>query len=195
MKSIIISLICALLLYSVYDRRASFDIKESVLRLHIVADSNSEYDQSLKLKVRDAILEKFYDDFSLCESVSEAQNLLEEKLPSVIAVAKECVGEEYSIGARVGETYFPKKSYGEISLPKGRYEALQLEIGSGSGENWWCVLYPPLCITKDAVSLPKSSLDKLKKTLSDEDFKKITGKKAKFKIIEVLKRCFDGKND
>ncbi len=125
------------------------EIRGSVLRLHILANSDSEEDQALKLAVRDRILELDYSLFDSAHSVPEAKAAAEAQLEQIEAEAKEEIrrqGYDYPVRAEVGKMYFPTREYEGFTLPAGEYEALRLTIGSGEGKNWWCVLYPPLCL-------------------------------------------------
>ncbi|MBQ4062181.1 MAG: stage II sporulation protein R [Christensenellaceae bacterium] len=120
------------------------------LRLHIVANSDSALDQSVKLEVRDAVLELsqdiFSDSFSLNSALEAAisnKELFEEKANEILKTN----GLDYSAKAQIGEFTFPKRDYGSIIYPAGEYTALRLVLGKGEGHNWWCVMYPSLCYT------------------------------------------------
>ncbi len=122
-------------------------IRESVLRLHILADSDSEEDQQLKLKVRDALLKSgIFDD---AESLEDAEEKAKEKLADIIELAEKTLrssGCNKPVTAQLTDMYFDQRSYGSITMPAGNYRALRIVIGSGQGHNWWCVMYPPLCV-------------------------------------------------
>ena len=124
------------------------DISESVFRLHVVANSNSYDDQLLKITVRDNLLD-FMND--ICKNVSskdEAINLIKENEDSLQKIALETIsnsGYNYPVSVNIGNFNFPTKAYGDITLPSGFYDALKVEIGEAKGENWWCVMFPPLC--------------------------------------------------
>ncbi|MBE6856685.1 MAG: stage II sporulation protein R [Ruminococcus sp.] len=124
-------------------------LRSSVLRLHILANSDSEKDQELKLMVRDAILEKSDELFSGCSDKESAEKLCEEKLDEIERIAEHTLkknGCDAKAEASVGETYFDSRTYGDITMPEGEYTALRIEIGDAKGRNWWCVMYPPLCL-------------------------------------------------
>lgn len=124
-------------------------LRNSVLRLHILANSDSEKDQELKLMVRDAILEKSDELFSGCSDKESAEKLCEEKLDEIERIAERTLkknGCDAKAEASVGETYFDSRTYGDITMPEGEYTALRIEIGDAKGRNWWCVMYPPLCL-------------------------------------------------
>lgn len=198
MKKIYVFLAAIALLSSglyTYAEQTKSDIASSVLRLHVVANSDSEKDQALKLKVRDAVLDKFSQIAQNTESKNEAMILAEESKDEIIKAAESIVlseGYDYPVTVSVGKTDFPTKFYKNIALPKGRYDAVNVKIGSGSGKNWWCVMYPPLCVA-DPLSLtaPEESLKVLSDSLGEENYKIITDSedkkiKIKFKILELF---------
>lgn len=123
------------------------ELRGSVLRLHILAQSDSEEDQRLKLKVRDALLESGV--LGGAGSLEEAAVLAEEKLPEIVDIAETTLRENgcgYPVSAKVLEMSFDERTYGDITMPAGDYTALRICIGEAKGHNWWCVMYPPLCI-------------------------------------------------
>ncbi|MDE6781128.1 MAG: stage II sporulation protein R [Ruminococcus sp.] len=131
----------------VNDGMALDGLRESVLRLHILAESDSDYDQNLKLKVRDAILESGILDGA--ESLSQAENTVRERLPEIVGIAEDTLrknGCSLSVSAEVAEMDFDERVYGNITMPAGNYKALRIKIGTAQGHNWWCVMYPPLCL-------------------------------------------------
>ena len=124
-------------------------VREQVVRLHILANSDSAEDQALKLKVRDAVLDAAADWQEVAATPAEALALAEERLPALQAVAQEVVAEEgydYAVRAEVCRMYFTTRRYDTVTLPAGTYDAVRLSIGEGEGQNWWCVMYPPLCV-------------------------------------------------
>lgn len=123
-------------------------VRESVVRLHILANSDSEEDQALKLKVRDAVVEAAAGWLDGAENADEALVLAEQRLPALKAVAQQTVidaGYDYPVDATLCTMYFTTRQYDAVTLPAGVYEAVRFTIGSGEGKNWWCVVYPPLC--------------------------------------------------
>lgn len=121
---------------------------DNLIRLHVVANSDSPDDQALKREVRDAILFAMADKFRGVSTAAEAERVVKENLPVIEAVAARRIaenGRQYPVTATLGAFMFPTKSYGPITLPQGRYNALKVVIGKGEGANWWCVLFPPLC--------------------------------------------------
>lgn len=124
-------------------------VRESVVRLHILAHSDSAEDQALKLKVRDAVLAASADWQETAATQEEAVALAEERLPQLQTVAQQVVtaeGYDYPVKAEVCRMYFTTRQYDTLTLPAGQYDAVRLTIGAGEGQNWWCVMYPPLCV-------------------------------------------------
>ena len=124
-------------------------VREQVVRLHILANSDSAEDQALKLKVRDAVLAACGDWQEVAATSEEALVLAQERLPALIAVAQGVVaaeGYDYPVTAEVCRAYFTTRQYDTVTLPAGTYDAVRFVIGAGEGQNWWCVMYPPLCV-------------------------------------------------
>jgi stage II sporulation protein R len=142
------------LIISVFMSMARFDalccdLRENILRLHIRAASDSAEDQSLKLKVRDALLKEYGDDFNLCESKTEALKFANENVNGFIAVARQTIinnGFDYNVSVNIGENYFENREYDTFTLPAGTYESINVIIDEGKGQNWWCVMFPAVCI-------------------------------------------------
>ncbi|NLJ79692.1 MAG: stage II sporulation protein R [Firmicutes bacterium] len=123
--------------------------QESLIRLHVLANSNRPQDQDLKLLVRDAVLQESGMILSQTKDKREAQILLQENRHKIKEIAENVVwshGYNYPINVEMGNFLFPQRSYGPLILPEGLYDAVRIEIGQGKGENWWCVLFPPLCL-------------------------------------------------
>lgn len=121
---------------------------EGIIRLHVIANSDTAGDQALKLKVRDAVIEYMEKQDDL-HSSDETRSYLEDNLGRLEKIAEGVIaseGYDYPANAKLGVRYIPEKTYGDITFPAGNYEALNITIGSGEGENWWCVLFPPLCL-------------------------------------------------
>lgn len=131
----------------VSDGRKLDELRGSVLRLHILANSDSERDQKLKLMVRDRLLESGI--FRSADSLSEAEDIAEANLDKIEALAEKVLRENgcgYKVTAAVEDKEFDERTYGDITMPAGTYKALRLKIGRAEGHNWWCVMYPPLCV-------------------------------------------------
>ncbi len=159
-------------------------ISENVTRLHIVANSNSYYDQKIKLDVRDNIIKTVDID------ADNIENVLPETEKMVNKYLKE-IDAPYDAVVEYKETYFPTKMYGNISLPSGKYMAVNVKLGKAEGENWWCVMFPPLCFTESATGEINPQGEKyLKETLTKDEMKLISlndEMQFKFKIIEIFK--------
>lgn len=178
-----------------YVNAVSTDIANSVFRLHVIANSDTEEDQNLKLQVRDALLE--YMNF-LCSSTSskeKAMSIAQEHIGDFYEIAQEVIissGYDYPVNITIGKYDFPTKNYADVSLPAGIYDALRVEIGSASGQNWWCVMFPPLCfVDVSSGVVPEDSKELLQDSMSDEEYDLITDANSsemnvKFKIVELF---------
>lgn len=124
-------------------------IREEVLRLHVIANSDEDYDQELKLKVRDALLQSGESIFSGSEDIISAESKIADKQDVLRYTAEETIynlGFDYDVKIEIARSYFPTKTYGELTLPAGYYKAVRVIIGQGKGKNWWCIMFPPLCL-------------------------------------------------
>ena len=145
---LIAGVLCALVLGSWLGQEQR-ELADGVIRFHVIANSDSQEDQALKLAVRDSVLavtEGIYPDGATLE---EARAALENNLSLLAQAGRETVeawGRDYSVTASLEETWFPTKEYDGFSLPAGEYTALRIVIGEGDGQNWWCVAFPPLCL-------------------------------------------------
>ncbi len=161
------------------------DISNNVLRLHILANSDSEADQALKLKVRDAILEAGESAFSGAENVEEAEKRILANSDELLAVAESVIQEEgydYGVTFEITNDSFPTRTYGDVTLPAGEYRAVRMVIGEGEGKNWWCVMFPALC-------LPGASETSLDAVLSEDEIELLQSDPeidVRFKIAEVF---------
>ncbi len=169
-------------------------LESGVIRLHVRANSNLKEDQQLKLKVRDRILA---ETKAMAKDVSDtegAQRLIEENLEHLRDAAISEIklnGYDYPVSIEFGKSEFPIRTYGGITLPAGTYKALTVNIGTGEGENWWCVMFPPLCFTKETVAAPDSSSEEmLIENLGSDTYSMVNGGKVqiKFKIYELIKQ-------
>lgn len=177
-----------------YANQVSNDIANSVFRLHVIANSDSNEDQNLKYIVRDKLLEYMNELCINCSTKEEATSIAQNNLNNFKELALQTIREEgfdYSVNVNIGNFEFPTKYYGDISLPAGYYDALKVEIGEAKGQNWWCVMFPPLCFT-DVTSgvVPEESKEDLENTLTDEEFSIVSDNsldiQVKFKILEIL---------
>lgn len=186
-----------------YVTAVSHDIADSVFRLHVIANSDSEEDQSLKLKVRDALLSYMNEASKNVSSKQEVMALAEERKEVLTQIAKQVIyenGFDYDVDIEIGISDFPTKHYGDISLPAGSYDALRVKIGKADGKNWWCVMFPPLCfVDVSSGVVPDSSKEEIKENLSDEEYDLISRTDAneinfKFKLIELFQNWRLGVN-
>ncbi len=177
-----------------YASSVSSDISDSVFRLHIVANSDSDEDQALKLLVRDNVLDYMKEIASDVSSKDEAISVISEHLNDFYDIAIQTIrgeGYDYDVCLTIGEFDFPTKEYGDISLPAGIYDALKIEIGNAEGHNWWCVMFPTLCfVDVSSGSLDNDSKDVLESSLTDEEFSLISEDSFevnfKFKVVEFF---------
>ena len=198
-KSVIILLILFSLYIFIcansYVQAVSSDISNNVFRLHVIANSNCSEDQALKYKVRDALLDYMNSLNINISSKEEAISIAKNHKKDFENLAYQVIVEEgfdYSVNINIGNFNFPTKTYGEVSLPAGMYDALRVEIGNASGQNWWCVMFPSLCfIDISSGVLEKDSKTLLKNNLSDESYTVVSDNsntivKFKFKILEFF---------
>lgn len=146
--SLIVGVLSALLVGTWLTEEQS-DLADTVIRLHVVANSDTQADQTLKLAVRDGILAEINQFYPDDITIDEAAELLTSQLDAIAAAGQAVVtaeGYDYPISATVSEVWFPTKEYDSFALPAGTYTALQIKVGQAAGENWWCVAFPPLCI-------------------------------------------------
>lgn len=183
-----------------YSQSISCNLSDSVLRLHIIANSDSSTDQELKLKVRDNIIEYINTLTSSYSDKKDVISMVNNHLDSFKEIALNTIkenGYNYDVNIEIGNFHFPTKSYGDISFPAGNYDALKIEIGDAIGQNWWCVLFPPLCFVNSSTGVvPDDSKNTLKENINSESYEIISegnnsndntsAIKIKFKIIEFF---------
>lgn len=161
------------------------DLAKEVFRFHVLANSDSEEDQALKMEVKEAVLSYMKEQIPQAESAEETKVWARGNLDDIEKLAEETVkknGYSYSVNAEVTYCDFPDKTYGDVTFPAGRYEALRIEIGQAKGHNWWCVLYPNLCFM-DAVHavVPEEGKEELRQVLTDDEYEMVTAT-SDFKI-------------
>lgn len=178
-----------------YAEYISTDISNSVFRLHVLANSDSKEDQDLKYKVRDSLLNYMNSICSNCSNKEEAINLVEQNQKIFKQIALDTIhneGYNYDVNINIGNFEFPTKTYGDISLPTGFYDALRVEIGNAKGQNWWCVMFPPLCFVDVSSGIvPDESKELLDENLTDEEFSIVSDTsnkniQFKFKLLEFF---------
>lgn len=136
------------------------ELAGQVIRLHVIANSDSQEDQALKLEVRDRILERAQELYPPKATLEQARTVLEESLPELSQIGQQTVeeaGYSYPVTAQLTECWFPTKKYEEFALPAGTYTALRIVIGEGEGQNWWCVAFPPLCLGAASQSVEEAT--------------------------------------
>lgn len=170
-------------------------ISDKIFRLHIIANSDCEFDQNLKLKVRDRILNDFGSKFQNNYDLVSVEKLTEENIENIKNAASDEIkanGYDYPVNIYITRMYFNTRIYDDISMPAGTYDALRIIIGEGKGKNWWCVMFPPMCVPA------ARGKDELSTVLNEDEIKILENKNEyefKFKILEVfseIKNFFDG---
>ena len=184
--SICFGLICAVLCSMSHFSAACDDLRQNVLRLHIIANSDSDADQQLKLKIRDEILRETDGLFENSKNLQEAQNTVCDNLKFFEEVANEVIAEngfDYTATASFGTSEFSTRYYDDFTLPAGEYQSLIITLGEAKGKNWWCVVYPTVCIT--------AAKGELNDTVSDESAQIAKGGKRfimRFKTVEIYEK-------
>lgn len=166
---------------------------DSLIRFHVIANSDTLYDQSIKLKVRDAVIEKVNHVLDSARNEKEAEQLLERHSEEILETANNILTKEncgYTATAKLGTSIFPTKTYGKITLPAGKYKAYKIILGEGKGKNWWCVLYPPLCFVDINDDTAVAVTEKTEDLRKEEDIFAVNGNlyqiKIKSKLLEYL---------
>lgn len=167
--------------------KTSESISQEVFRLHILANSDSDEDQSLKLKVRDKILTESESLFINCKNLNDVINVSKNNIDYFEKLANECIienGYNYKAEVYVDKEYFNTREYEKITLPSGEYNALKIEIGEAKGHNWWCVMFPAIC-------LPAVSEDEINSILNEDEIELINSNnkyEIRFKIVEIYEK-------
>lgn len=178
-----------------YAQSLSTDIANSVFRLHVIANSDTKEDQDLKYQVRDNLLNYMNSICGNCKSKEDVLSLVQENKDMFEQIATNTIQEKgysYSVKINIGNFEFPTKNYGDISLPAGYYDALRVEIGEAKGQNWWCVMFPPLCFVDISSGVvPDDSKEWMKSNLSEEEFALVSNQsdneiQFKFKLLEFF---------
>ncbi|CUX24576.1 stage II sporulation protein R [Clostridium sp. C105KSO13] len=168
-------------------------LAQEVLRFHVLANSDSEEDQALKMDVKERVLAFLKESMPEGMNVRETEDWMRRNTDKLKETGRETVllkGKDYPVSAAVTTCYFPEKTYGDVTFPAGNYKALRIEIGAARGHNWWCVLYPNLCFT-DATNavVPEEGKEELKSVLTEEEYSKVTAQsnfKIKWYFLEKL---------
>ena len=185
-------ILCVTLIIAIIPTEAEGAIYEDTVRLHILANSDTQEDQELKIKIRDEILIEFSDELTEIRSKEDAESKITSMLPEIEGFAKRKIkeyGYSYDVSATLSEEWYDTREYENFTLPKGYYTSLRVIIGEGEGKNWWCVMYPPLCVD---IATEKAPKDDAVKKYSASEVTLITkkGYNAKFKILEIASSIF-----
>ena len=197
-------LICTILILSLslfvglFPVHGEEEIYDTVVRLHVLANSDSEEDQRLKLKVRDRIIDIVSPAVEECVTQAEAIAAIEKIMPDVESAAREVVAEEgydYPISVIIGEEYYPTRVYETCAFPEGEYISLRVCIGEAEGQNWWCCLFPPLCLSAASDGEENNEDAFISVGLTDDQYKIITESdspkyRVRFKILETIQKLF-----
>lgn len=189
--SILVGFILSLLIFSVFSNflKNCENIRNNTLRLHIKANSDNKIDQSLKLKVKNEVVEKTSYIFKNSNSKEDSKGIIKENLNYIENIAQQKVLDEgfnYKVTAEIKPTYFNTRIYENFTMPAGTYDALSIDIGTGNGQNWWCVLYPPLCLPS---ATKVNNDDVIEKNYTNGEIDILENKpkyEFKFKFVEIF---------
>lgn len=171
-------------------------IAESIVRFHVVSAGDSEYEQSIKLLVKNTVLEFLSEKLADVTSKEETLSVLEKLKPEITELAHSVLRKNNcntSVTTNIEDSFFPIKTYGDLTLPAGEYTALKIVLGEGDGTNWWCVLYPRLCFVDATYGVvPDESKATLKTILAEDEYNLIFGEKVvfRFKLLKFLNKFF-----
>ena len=185
-RSVIFALTFCFILMLVPFEGQCREISDKVFRVHILANSDSEADQKLKLRVRDALVNAGEEILKDVDSKEEAERLIKKNIPKLKSIAENVVfqnGYDYPVDLEITNMYFDTRHYGNITMPGGFYDALRVKIGKAEGKNWWCVMFPSLCIYS------VSKTETLEENLSEGEYKIISSENEyqyRFKVVEIF---------
>lgn len=172
------------------------NISDNFIRLHIVANSDSTEDQMLKYEIRDAVINYLSPLLENAHNKKEAQDIISSHLNELSVISNQIITSKnlnYPINISLGNYKFPTRDYSEFVLPEGNYDALKIDIGNASGQNWWCVMFPSICIPcSDEIFSKENTTNLLQESLDSEEYSIITKNsssteiKVKFKLIEIF---------
>lgn len=168
------------------------DIVDKIIRFHVLANSDTEEDQKLKLKVRDEVINYISPKLKESKSLGESRKIIIENKEEMEQISKKVIkdnGYDYKVTSMISRENFPDKIYGDLIFPQGEYEAYRILIGKAKGQNWWCVMFPPLCFVDETKNVVDSS--EIKESIEnevDEDKKEISKNQItfKFRLFEIL---------
>ena len=181
-----------------YSEKVNKGLADNLIRLHVIANSDSDEDQAIKREVRDAVLLYMKEQLKDSRDIEQTKYIIRKNLGRIEEIADSKIaehGKRYTVKTMLGSFAFPTKAYGDITLPAGNYQALRIVIGKGEGANWWCVLFPPLCFV-DAThgTVPDSVKQELRATLTEDEYSIIVSAdkdedipiKIRFKVVEFF---------
>ena len=170
-------------------------IASQIIRFHVIANSDTDQDQALKLKVKSEIVRYMQTILTDADDINQTRNMIQAPLNDIELLAETIIQEEgyqYPVTAKLEQAYFPIKTYGDCTFPEGYYEALRVEIGKAQGKNWWCVLYPNLCFVDAAHAVvPEEEKQMLKNVLTEQEYESVTGEpevRISFKYLTFLNK-------
>lgn len=175
-----------------YSHSISEDLSENIFRLHVIANSDSDEDQSFKIYVRDTIV-KYLGNYSF-KNKSELILFLNNNKSEIENIVENCMKEKnisYNFSIEVGNSFFPEKKYANLTMPAGYYDGLKIKLGKAEGKNWWCVLFPPMClIDSSTCKLTEESEELLNTSLNEETESLVLSDKptyqVKFKLVNIM---------
>lgn len=173
--------LCFTLLTGTWAGAASSRVSEGLVRLHVIAASDDATEQAIKLDVRDAVLSYLEPKLASAADIAGAEALIEANLGG-IAAAAESAAQGREVNVTLGEEYYPTREYDTFSLPAGRYHSLRVTLGEGAGHNWWCVVFPPLCLTAAESEAAFEELDGETRAIISSDG---GGVQFKFRLLEL----------
>ncbi len=186
--SVTVGIVVAILFSICSFAKTSEEIRSDVLRLHVIANSDTSVDQNLKLRLRDYILQEGKDIFNGSVNVENAVEKIEPVLPELEKSAKAFMnqaGFDYDVKISLSNEYFTTRTYETVTLPAGQYLALRVVIGSGEGHNWWCVMFPPMCVPA------ADKKDEIENVFSEKEIKLVESKpkyEPRFKVVEIYEQ-------
>ena len=183
--------LCVTLCVCAWAQGRQQDISSSLVRLHVIAASDEAAEQELKMRVRDSVLEYLTPVLDSAESPAQAKSIINAELPNIRAAAEKCA-EGRAVRVTLGSEYYPTREYESFSLPAGQYSSLRVIIGQGQGHNWWCVVFPPLCVSAAAQNRALDAMSEPERALITE----ADGYELRFRIVELWGELIEliGKN-
>lgn len=193
--SICVSMIVAIIFSICSFAKTSQEIRSDVLRLHVIANSDSSVDQNLKIRLRDFLLEEGKSIFDGSVNVENAVEKIEPQIPALEKSAKEFIkasGFDYDVKISLSREYFTTRTYETVTLPAGRYLALRVVIGTGEGHNWWCVMFPPMCVPA------ADKKDEIENIFTEDEIKLVESSpkyEIRFKVVEICEEIKESLNE